>query len=253
MGAGMNADENVPDDKVFAHRRDAISDFDFGKETARVFDNMLERSVPFYSEMQRMVGELVGTFAVDNTSIWDLGCSTCNTFLALEHQVEDKAGIQFVGLDNSEEMLSRARKKILQAGSKLSYDLRYADLNEPVEITNASVVLSLLTLQFVRPLHRERLLKDVYRGLNDNGCLILIEKVIGEDSFFSRQFIEYYYEFKRRNGYSDLEIAQKREALENVLVPYRLNENLGLLEAVGFRSSEVFFKWYNFCGIVTVK
>ncbi len=253
MSAGMNTGDLVPDDKIFAHRRDAIGDFDFGKETARVFDNMLERSVPFYAEMQRMVGELAGSFATDHSTIWDLGCSTCNTFLAMEHRLRDKAGIQFVGLDNSEEMLIKARKKILQAGSSCSYDLRYADLNETLDISNASVVLSLLTLQFVRPLHRERVLKDVFRGLNDGGCFILIEKVIGEDSLFSRLFIEYYYEFKRRNGYSDLEIAQKREALENVLVPYRLNENLALLESVGFRTSEVFFKWYNFCGIVAVK
>jgi tRNA (cmo5U34)-methyltransferase len=253
MSAGINAENSDPSDEIFARPRDVVADFDFGKETALVFDNMLERSVPFYAEMQRMVGELVGTFATDNSCIWDLGCSTCNTFLAMEHEVQDKTGIQFVGLDNSEEMLNRARKKIMQSGSTAAYDLRYADLNEPLEITNASVVLSLLTLQFVRPLHRERLLKEVYRGLNDSGCFILIEKVIGEDSLFSRLFIEYYYDFKRRHGYSDLEIAQKREALENVLVPYRLNENLDLLKAVGFRTSEVFFKWYNFCGVVAVK
>ena len=171
----------------------------------------------------------------------------------MEHQLRDKAGIQFVGLDNSEEMLSRARKKLLQSKSTCAYDLRFADLNDSIEVSNASVVLSILTLQFVRPLYRERLLKQVFQGMNDNGCFILVEKVVGEDSLFNRLFIEYYYEFKRRNGYSDLEIAQKREALENVLIPYRLNENLALLEAVGFRSCEVFFKWYNFCGIVAVK
>jgi len=253
MAAESHAEDEVPDDKLFARERDAVSDFDFGKETARVFDNMLERSVPFYAEMQRMIGELVGTFATDNSTILDLGCSTCNTFLAMEHKLRDKQGIKFVGLDNSEEMLSKARKKLLQSGTNLAYDLRYADLNEPIEVSNASVVLSMLTLQFVRPLYRERLLKQVFQGMNDNGCFILVEKVVGEDSLFNRLFIEYYYEFKRRNGYSDLEIAQKREALENVLIPYRLNENLALLEAVGFRSCEVFFKWYNFCGIVAVK
>lgn len=240
-------------DQIFANERNSIDDFNFGEETAKVFDDMLDRSVPFYSEMQRMVGEIAGSFVTNNSSVWDLGCSTCNTFMALEPFVRERQGLTFVGLDSSEDMLKRARKKIFQSGSASSYELRCVDLHEPVEINNASVVISALTLQFVRPLHRERLVNDVYRGLNDNGCLILIEKVLGEDSLFNRLFIDYYYAFKRRNGYSDLEIAQKREALENVLVPYRLNENMALLEKAGFSSREVFFKWYNFCGIVAIK
>jgi tRNA (cmo5U34)-methyltransferase len=111
----------------------------------------------------------------------------------------------------------------------------------------------ILTLQFVRPLQRERLLQDLHRGMNDNGALILVEKVIGEDSLFNRLFIEHYYDFKRRSGYSDLEITQKREALENVLVPYKLLENREMLLRTGFRHVDVFFKWYNFTGIIAVK
>ena len=122
-----------------------------------------------------------------------------------------------------------------------------------MKIENASVVLLVLTLQFVRPLHRETLLRSVFEGLNDQGCVILVEKVLGESSTFNRQFIEHYYAMKRRNGYSELEISQKREALENMLVPYRLMENRELLMRVGFRSTDVFFKWYNFCGIIAVK
>jgi tRNA (cmo5U34)-methyltransferase len=105
----------------------------------------------------------------------------------------------------------------------------------------------------VRPLHRDRLIADIYRGLNENGALILVEKVLGEDSMFNRLFINYYYEFKRRNGYSDIEITQKREALENVLVPYKLLENREMLLRAGFRYVDTFFKWYNFCGIIAVK
>jgi len=89
--------------------------------------------------------------------------------------------------------------------------------------------------------------------MNEHGCLILIEKVLGEDSLFNRQFIKYYYDFKRRNHYNDLEIAQKREALENVLIPYKLMENRELLLRRGFRYVETFFKWYNFCGMIAVK
>jgi tRNA (cmo5U34)-methyltransferase len=127
------------------------------------------------------------------------------------------------------------------------------DLNSGVEIENASVVVMCLTLQFIRPLYREKLVEEIHRQLNENGCLILIEKVLGEDSLFNRQFIKYCYDFMRRNHYNDLEIAQKREALENVLIPYKLMENRELLLRRGFRYVETFFKWYNFCGMIAVK
>ncbi len=115
------------------------------------------------------------------------------------------------------------------------------------------MVVMVLTLQFIRPLHRDRLISSILQGLNENGCLVLVEKVLGEDSLFNRLFIKYYYDLKKRHGYSELEIAQKREALENVLIPYKLLENRELLMRVGFRHVDVFFKWYNFCGIVAVK
>src|SRR4029079_17145356 len=127
------------------------------------------------------------------------------------------------------------------------------DRDRDVEVRDASVVLLVLTLQFVRPLYRERLIRSIYDGLNDKGCLILVEKVLGESSTFNRLFIKHYYEMKKRNGYSELEIAQKREALENVLIPYRLEENKELLRGQGFRDVDVFFKWYNFCGMLAMK
>ena len=110
----------------------------------------------------------------------------------------------------------------------------------------------ILTLQFIRPLYRDKLVGQILRGLNPNGCLIL-EKVIGEDSLFNRLFIKHYYEHKRRNGYSELKSRKKREALENVLIPYKLLENREMLMREGFRYCDVFFKWYNFCGIIAVK
>jgi len=115
------------------------------------------------------------------------------------------------------------------------------------------VVMLVLTLQFIRPLYRERLIKSIWRGLGDNGCVIVVEKVLGENSTFNRLFIKHYYEMKMRNGYSELEISQKREALENVLVPYRLEENKELFRGAGFRHVDTFFKWYNFCGMIALK
>jgi len=114
-------------------------------------------------------------------------------------------------------------------------------------------VVLCLTLQFVRPIYREQLLKNIYEGLNSGGVLILVEKILAEDSIFNRDFIEYYYDYKRRNHYSEMEISQKREALENVLVPYKLSENISLLRDNGFAHCEVFFKWYNFAGLIATK
>ena len=122
-----------------------------------------------------------------------------------------------------------------------------------MHIEGASMVTMVLTMQFIRPLYRDTLATSILQGLNDNGCLILVEKVLGEDSVFNRLFIKYYYDLKKKRGYSELEIAQKREALENVLVPYRLMENREMLLRAGFRCCDVFFKWYNFCGMVALK
>ncbi len=237
-------------DKIFSQPL-APADFEFGESVASVFDDMLGRSVPFYGEMQRMIAEMAADFAVEGTNIYDLGCSTGTTMLSLDTRVPK--GIKFIGIDNSEEMLKRCRQKLTKFGFEREHELLCADLNNGIEIANASMVVMVLTLQFIRPLHRDRLISSILGGLNENGCLILVEKVLGEDSLFNRLFIKYYYDLKKRHGYSELEIAQKREALENVLIPYKLLENRELLMRVGFRHVDVFFKWYNFCGIVAVK
>jgi tRNA (cmo5U34)-methyltransferase len=138
-------------------------------------------------------------------------------------------------------------------GLSHSHELICLNLDNGVPILNASVVILNLTLQFVRPLNRDRVVSSISHGLNDGGCLILVEKVLSQDSTINRLFIKHYYEFKKRNGYSELEISQKREALENVLIPYHLEENRELLLRSGFRSCDVFFRWYNFCGMVAVK
>jgi tRNA (cmo5U34)-methyltransferase len=133
------------------------------------------------------------------------------------------------------------------------HELRCVDLGQDVPVRNASVVVMAWTLQFVRPIHRERVIREISDGMEPNGCFILIEKVSSQASAINRFFIDNHLEFKRQRGYSDLEIAQKREALENVLIPYRERENQDLLLRNGFRACEVFFRWYNFCGILALK
>lgn len=241
----------MPEDEIFADKQPVVKDFNFGEKTAAVFDDMLNRSVPFYAEMQRMIGELAADFAVDGSNVYDLGCSTCTTFVALDPLV--KPGVKFIGIDSSPQMLDRGRDKLTKRGITREYELRCADLNQPIQIENASMVIMNLTLQFVRPLYRHKLISTIASGTRKDGCFILVEKVLSKDSTLNRFFIKYYYAFKQRNGYSELEISQKREALENVLIPYRVEENMELLLANGFSHCELFFKWYNFCGLIAVK
>lgn len=238
-------------DKLFMEKKDNLANFNFGKETAEVFDDMLERSVPLYRELERMMGEVAGEFAQNGTNIYDLGCSTGITLLALGKSIDKD--VKFIGVDYSGAMLDKCREKFRGNNFNKEYELVLADLNQPINIANASVVVLNLTLQFVRPLYRDNLIRSIFDGLVDKGCLILVEKVLGNDSTFNSLFIKFYYEMKKRQGYSELEIARKREALENVLIPYRLDENKQLLIRNGFSYSDVFYKWYNFCGMVAVK
>lgn len=238
-------------DQLFAERNREIDAFDFGEQTAEVFDDMLERSIPMYRELQRMTGELANEFAMTGTNVYDLGCSTGGTLQTLCSSVERE--VRFVGVDFSKPMLDKAQENFKRLDIRRDYRFEQADLNEAVRIENASVVILNLTLQFIRPLYRDRLISHIASGLVDNGCLILVEKVLSNDSLFNRAFVKLYYDMKKRNGYSELEIAQKREALENVLIPYRVDENIELLRKNGFGHTDIFFKWYNFCGILGIK
>ena len=238
-------------DQVFKEEIEQASDFKFGANVAKVFDDMVNRSVPYYGEIQRMMAELAADHAKEGSDVYDLGCSTGTTMIGMDTLVNPK--VRFVGIDDSQEMLDKCKLKLLEIGFSREYELRCADLSQGVKIDNASVVVLCLTLQFVRPIYREQLLKNIYDGLNPGGVLILVEKILAEESEFNRDFIKYYYNYKRRNNYSELEISQKREALENVLIPYKLSEDITILRDRGFINCEVFFKWYNFAGIIAVK
>ena len=238
-------------DEVFAQPLEHVDDFKFNEQVAGVFDDMVSRSVPQYAEIQRMLAELAAYFATPDSNIYDLGCSTGTTLALVDKALPVNANL--IGVDNSAEMLDKCRSKLATLGLNNRFELRRADLDHGVEIHDASVVLLVLTLMFVRPLYRDRLMRSICAGLQENGCLLLVEKVLGDGSLFNRLFIEHYHEFKQRNGYSEIEIAKKREALENVLLPYRLNENVELLRHCGFRAVDVFFKWYNFAGLLAIK
>lgn len=229
----------------------ADGNFRFDRKTAEVFDDMISRSVPLYAEIQRMTGEIACDFARPHTNLFDLGCATGTSLWELDPVIDP--AVRFVGVDSSQDMLDKARQKLASCPSGRAFELIIADLHQSQVVENASVAVMNLTLQFIRPLYRERVIRSIHHGLNEQGCLLLLEKITLGDSLFNRLFTRYYYHLKMRQGYSESEIAHKREALENVLIPYRPEENHELLTSAGFRHVEEFFRWYNFSGLLAVK
>lgn len=234
------------DDKVFA--KPIKKQFEFDEEVAAVFDDMLTRSVPFYEESQKITAFFVEKYLQENGIVYDLGCSTATLLINIRKNLEKNATL--IGLDNSEAMLERARKKseaygaeiILENGDILEYDYK-----------NADVFISNYTLQFIRPLVREKLIQKIASSTKKGGILLFSEKVISHHSKLNKELIECYYDFKKDQGYSEYEIMQKREALENVLVPYSEEENIKMALECGFSHCEVVFRWANFATFVAIK
>jgi len=238
-------------DEVFVDPGTAKHDFAFDSRTAAVFDDMVSRSVPFYGEMQRMTAELVADYAQPDSRLYDIGCATGTTFEQLDPLLDPS--VSFVGIDTSGNMIEKAAEKLAAVRDRRNLELVVGDATRDVEYENASATLLVLTLQFVRPPEREPFIAKIARGTRPGGCLVLIEKLLFEDGRINRQFIEHYYELKRRQGYTEMEIAGKREALENVLIPYRYDENVAMLRRAGFSVVEEFFRWYNFAGLLAIR
>ena len=253
MSRGTVADDGKKDE-VFATDVARSSDFEFNAEVANVFDDMLVRSIPFYREQQSMIEQIARKFYIPGTLVYDLGCSTGLTLVNIAGALGPEA--RLVGYDFSTPMLDKAQQRIAAAGMGTQIDLRQADFNNDLagaDLQNASIVTLCWTLQFDRPLWRDSLIQWLYRGMVKGGALICMEKIMTNSSDMNRYFIEFYYDYKSRNGYSKEEINKKREALENVLVPYRTGENFELFRRNGFTTVETCFQWFNFAGYLCVK
>ena len=233
-------------DKVFT--KAITKQFEFDEEVASVFDDMLERSVPFYKEVIGLTCKIICLHVKQNARIVDLGCSTANTLLSL-YKLSNKS-YSLLGVDNAEAMLRLARQKIHAYGAKI--DLMEADITE-VSLQNYDAIIANYMLQFIRPLQRQAFVQKLYDALEPNGLFIFSEKIVFEDKVLNKQMIDVYYDFKRAQGYSDFEIAQKREALENVLIPYTEEENKAMLKNAGFETVETVFKWGNFATFLAKK
>jgi len=241
-------------DRMFSGSEQRASDFEFTREVAEVFDDMITRSVPYYHEQQALIQQIARRFYAPRTRIYDLGCSTGVTLMNLARTLGPDA--RLVGYDNSQPMLDKAQQNIAAAGLQHQIELRLADFNADLsgaELGEASLVTVCWTLQFVRPLWRDRFVKWINGGMVGGAALVCMEKILTHSSDMNRYFIDFYHEYKSRHGYSPEEIMRKREALENVLVPYRSEENIELFRRNGFTTVETCFQWFNFAGYLCVK
>ncbi|CAA6800966.1 MAG: tRNA (uridine-5-oxyacetic acid methyl ester) 34 synthase [uncultured Campylobacterales bacterium] len=213
--------------------------FEFDSEVASVFDDMLVRSIPFYKETMELISKLILKNASKNSKVLDIGCSTGNMLLNLVGNKE----LSLTGIDSSLPMIQRARQKADAYGIKCEFIhkdcLEYAFVEFDFIVCN-------YTMQFIQLEKRKQLLSKISRNLSENGFFIMSEKIVFEDENINKDITEIYYEFKKQNGYSELEIANKKEALENVLVPLTLKQNEELLLECGFNNVDIIFKWGNF-------
>jgi tRNA (cmo5U34)-methyltransferase len=227
--------------------------FSFDAKVAAVFDDMVERSVPFYNELQRMVVDLALKFLDADGVVYDIGCSTGTTLAALAAQVDPTQNVRFVGLEPADAMRQQALCKFAMVRAPERLTILSQSVENVGKLEHARVVIMLFTLQFIRPVHRLEVLKMCHLSLRPHGCLILAEKILADQCTLRDLFIECYHDYKQRSHYSALEIARKREALENVLVPFTGSENMTLLRDAGFAIVEPIFQWYNFAAYLAVK
>ena len=233
-------------DKVFTEKIN--KKFEFDEAVASVFDDMLSRSVPFYDEVRKLVISLILAEQKEGMKVLDLGSSTAKFLLDLHSKM--KVSMRLKGLDNSQAMLDRAEQKCQAFGAGIELEL--ADMLT-YNYQDEDVIVANYTLQFIRPMQRLELVKKIYDGLHKEGMFIFSEKVVFEDKLLDKQMIDIYYEYKKEQGYSEYEIAQKREALENILIPFTIKENIQMCKDAGFKQIETVFQWANFVTFVAKK
>lgn len=238
-------------DNIYANTLDNIAGFRFDESVAAVFPDMIQRSVPGYSNIITMTGLLAARHAQDNTRCYDLGCSLGASTLAMMSNLQDRP-IEFVAVDNSAPMLDRCARALATRFPTAQYRLLNSNLQDVV-ISSASMVVLNFTLQFVPQQDRESVIKNIYSGMLPGAALVLSEKICFDNPAMQQLTTELYHAFKMSNGYSELEVSQKRTALENVLIPETLADHEARLYAAGFRNTGMWFQCFNFISLVAIK
>ncbi len=238
-------------DDIFAEPLAQVQDFRFDDQVAEVFPDMIQRSVPGYHTIIQTIGKLTSRFQQPDSHYYDLGCSLGAATLAMRRNIS-AANSRIIAVDNSSAMVERCERHLQAFRSDVPVEVKLADIRQQ-PIANAAIVVINFTLQFLPEEDRDALLSRVYQGLKPGGLLILSEKLLSADNTANELLIELHHDFKRANGYSELEISQKRSALENVMKPDTLAEHQQRLQQAGFASQTLWFQCFNFCSMVALK
>ena len=243
----MNAPKQ---DQIYASER-PVQDFVFDEKVADVFADMINRSVPGYATIISMIGMLADRYCTPGSRIYDLGCSLGGAALSMTHHISHN-DYRMLAVDNSRAMIERFRAALDAQPDMTNVELICADVDD-IEITDASVVVLNFTLQFIAPERRVGLIRRIYEGMRPGGILILSEKIRFADTHLNELLIDMYHQFKQAQGYSQLEISQKRSALENVLIPETIAAHKQRMHEAGFRSCDTWFQCFNFASMVAFK
>ena len=243
--------DNSSRDKLFSSPLGKIPKFVFDKSVVDVFPDMIQRSVPGYQTIINHTGELADRFVQHNSHCYDLGCSLGASTLAIRERIEGRNGTIFA-VDNSADMLAKLKTILASQPSNTETRVVESDICK-VQVTNASLVVLNFTLQFVPIDKRSELISTIYNGLNPNGCLVISEKLSFQPESLNRLLTELHHQFKRDQGYSDLEISQKRDAIDDVLIPETIDSHIKRLQNCGFKTASPWFQCYNFGSLVAIK
>lgn len=238
-------------DRLFAEPMESIADFSFDAKVAAVFEDMVRRSVPGYRTIIEAIGLLGREIIQPDSLCYDLGCSLGAASLAISHSRPQK-DFEIIAVDNSWPMVNRCREEVRRSDVSVPIHLLCTDIRN-IEIQNASLVVLNFTLQFVPVCDRLGLLKKIYDGLLPGGALVLSEKIALASPALQSLFDSLHHAFKKAQGYSELEIVQKRSALEKVLIPEPLKLHQERLLQAGFDNFEVWFQYFNFVSMVALK
>lgn len=238
-------------DNIYAQPHDSVRDFQFDDKVANVFPDMIKRSVPGYSHIIGVIGILAEQYAQPNSNIYDLGCSLGAATVSMRHRVH-APGVKIIAVDNSQAMLDRSADYLDSEDSPIPVETRCADITS-LTVQNCSFAVLNFTLQFIEPDQRLQTLKSIYDGLLPGGALVLSEKLAFTDRQQESLLAAHHHDFKRANGYSDLEISQKRQAIERVLLPETADQHSQRLHDAGFAQVSQWFQSFNFASFIAIK
>lgn len=242
--------DNSDIDALFANPRAQLERFKFDRNVVKVFEDMIGRSVPGYDLTLSMIGIIAAHYGQAGSRCYDLGCSLGAATLAMRHRLP--ADSHIIAVDNSQPMVERCLQNLDNDGAAATVEVICEDILA-TPIVDASMVTLNFTLQFIPAEQRLHLLQGIYRGLKPGGALILSEKIALPGDSEQKLFEDLHHDFKRAMGYSDLEVAQKRAALDQVLVPDTTDTHKERLHLAGFGAVHTWFQCFNFASWLAIK